>query len=129
MDFKLKIEFKGKYVQINLSGELEHPYDNIEFLKKLAYLCKKNKNYNILAISKRKFPIKVLDAYDFPKIFKEAVFEYKYRAAIVAYDEAVFKSYRFMEDFLANRALFSFKVFKNISEAKKWLLGEDDTTD
>jgi hypothetical protein len=127
MSYKLKIEFKGKYVQVHLSGEFRFPIDDLECWKKIVTACEKYKCYNILGESIRQHPLlSTAEAFDYQKIFKAAGIDSKYRIAWVRKVAKAHKIIKFMENVIMNRGIFNGKIFSNISQAKKWLLKEEN---
>lgn len=129
MGYKLKIEFKGKYILVHLNGRIGFPEDALKAWKKIVKVCEEHKCYHILGIGKEEPTLSIVDAYNYYKVVKKAGIDVKYRVAWVEKDKETQRVNEFIADVSTNRAILTIETFSNISEAKKWLLREEGTMD
>jgi hypothetical protein len=129
MGYKVDIKYKDKYILIKVSGE-DNFNSSLDEMKRFTKYCEKHNCYNILGISEINFPLDTIDAFNFYKIIKEAGINFKYRVAWVNKNPKDQKKDDFALTVMQNRGLGSnWKVFSSTSEARKWLLGEDNNKD
>ncbi len=123
MSYKRKIEFKEKYVQVEISGEV-NIQSELETWKKIRKECVKHKCYNVLGITRKNTnPFGVLDAYEYPRILEEAGIDSKYSIVWVNEDLEIYKRGKLAVIVMRNYGVgYSCQTFSNVSDAKKWLL-------
>ena len=123
MSYKRKIEFKEKYVQVDISGDVDIQSE-LETWKKIRKECEKHKCYNVLGITRKNTnPFDVLDAYEYPRVLEEAGIDSKYRIVWVNEDPEVYKLGKLAVIVMRNHGMgYSCQTFPNVSDAKKWLL-------
>ena len=123
MKYKRKIEFKGNYVQVNISGEVDIQSE-LESWKKIREECEKHKCYNVLGITGKNINLYgVMDTYEYPKIFEEVGIDSKYRIAWVNKDPDVYELGKLVVNILKDQGIgYSCQTFSNVLDAKEWLL-------
>ena len=85
--------------------------------------CVAHNCYKILGVANTTKPISTIEGFDLKDLFHELGLNYKYRIAWVELNPKVIEKIRFNETVLRNRGLPG-KLFKDINEAKYWLLND-----
>ena len=123
MSYKRKIEFKEKYVQVDIGGTVDIKSE-LETWKRIRKECEKHKCYDVLGITRKNTnPFGLLDAYEYPRILGEAGIDSKYRIVWVNKDPEVYKLGKLAVIAMRSHGVaYSCQTFSNVPDAKKWLL-------
>lgn len=121
---ELSITFEGHYIQIISNGE-----KNYEFSKRVwsgaVDACKKHHCYDVLGIADTTVPLTASDGYEHADLFEQLGIDNRYRIAWVEKNAEAYQAVYFVETVLFNRG-FPGRVFLDVSDAKKWLLGNSE---
>ena len=119
------VEYKGNYVYAAMYGK--NNYDlSLELWRRIVAVCKQYNCFNILGENYTTEELSTMDAYDHLKILNEVGITFQYRIAWVQQVEETAKGLEFVETVVVkNRGLANGRLFSNVEEAKRWLLGKE----
>ena len=124
MKNELIITFEDDYIQIISNGE-----KNYEFSKQVwsgaVAACAKYNCYNILGVADTTVPLTTWEGYEHADLFEQLGIDNRYRIAWVEKNAEAYQAVYFVETVLFNRG-FPGRVFLDVSEAKEWLLGDEE---
>jgi hypothetical protein len=120
------IEYKGSYIYAALYGK--NNYDiSLELWRRIMAACKQYNCFNILGENYTTEELSTMDAYDHLKILEEVGLTLQYRVAWVDQATATARGLEFVETVVVkNRGLAKGRLFSNVEEAKRWLLGKEN---
>ena len=120
------IEYKGSYIYAALYGK--NNYDiSLELWRRIMAACKQYNCFNILGENYTTEELSTMDAYDHLKILEEVGLTLQYRVAWVDQATATARGLEFVETVVVkNRGLANGRLFSNVEEAKRWLLGKEN---
>ena len=124
MQNKLDVTFEGDYVQVISDGEKDFAFAT-QLWSEVAKLCEKHNCFNVLGVANTTKPIEAFEAYDHAGLFDDLNIAHPYRIAWVELNVDAADMTAFVEMVLSNRGLPG-RLFSNVSEATKWLLGNDN---
>ena len=119
------VEYKGSYVYAAMYGK--NNYDlSLELWRRIVAACKQYNCFNILGENFTTEELSTMDAYDHLRILEEVGLTLQYRIAWVDQKTPTAKGLEFVETVVVkNRGLANGRLFSNIEDAKRWLLGEE----
>jgi len=120
------VEYKGSYIYAALYGK--NNYDiSLELWRRIMAACKQYNCFNILGENYTTEELSTMDAYDHLKILEEVGLTLQYRVAWVDQRTKTGKGLEFVETVVVkNRGLANGRLFSNVEEAKRWLLGKEN---
>jgi hypothetical protein len=123
---EIVIEYKGSYIYAALYGK--NNYDiSLELWRRIMAACKQYNCFNILGENYTTEELSTMDAYDHLKILEEVGLTLQYRVAWVDQATATARGLEFVETVVVkNRGLAKGRLFSNVEEAKRWLLGKEN---
>ncbi|NOR87181.1 MAG: hypothetical protein GQ527_06185 [Bacteroidales bacterium] len=122
MKTEIQITFENDYIKIIANGEKD--FDIVKKIwSRAVETCVTNDCYKILGISNSTKAVSITDGYKHSELFRELGINYKYRIAWVELNSKMIENTQFIETVLQNRGLPG-KLFKNIEDAKNWLLND-----
>jgi hypothetical protein len=123
---EIVIEYKGSYIYAALYGK--NNYDiSLELWRRIMAACKQYNCFNILGENYTTEELSTMDAYDHLKILEEVGLTLQYRVAWVDQATATARGLEFVETVVVkNRGLANGRLFSNVEEAKRWLLGKEN---
>lgn len=122
---KISVTFEGEYILVKLTGDNSYEV-SLNLWKKVIEACEKNQCFNILGVSNTNKPLKTMEAFDHINIFTEVGITQKHRIAWVEKNPEAAETFKFVETVIKNRGLGNGYLFSDISEAKNWLLGNNE---
>ena len=123
MKHELIITFEKTFVQVISNGEKSYQSSS-KIWPTVVKVCKENNCFKILGIATTTKPPSTTDSVRHSELFHELDINIKYQIAWVELNPEAFESIKFIETVLYNRGLPG-KLFKDIDEAKTWLLSDD----
>jgi len=123
---KMIVEYKGSYVYAAMYGK--NNYDlSLELWRRIMAVCKQYNCFNILGENHTTEELSTMDAYDHLRILKEVGLTLQYRVAWVDQETPTARGLEFVETVVVkNRGMANGRLFSNVEEARRWLLGEED---
>jgi hypothetical protein len=123
---EIVIEYKGSYIYAALYGK--NNYDiSLELWRRIMAACKQYNCFNILGENYTTEELSTMDAYDHLKILEEVGLTLQYRVAWVDQATATARGLEFVETVVVkNRGLAYGRLFSNVEEVKRWLLGKEN---
>ena len=120
------VEYKGDYIYAEMHGK--NNYDlSLELWRRIMAACKQYNCFNILGENFTTEELSTMDAYDHLRILEEVGITLQYRIAWVNQREETARGIEFVETVVVkNRGLANGRLFSNVEEAKRWLLGKDN---
>jgi hypothetical protein len=120
------VEYKGNYVYAAMYGK--NNYDlSLELWRRIMAACKQYNCFNILGENFTTEELSTMDAYDHLRILEEVGLTLQYRVAWVDQATPTARGLEFVETVVVkNRGLANGRLFSNIEDAKRWLLGEEN---
>ena len=120
------VEYKGSYVYAAMYGK--NNYDlSLELWRRIMAVCKQHNCFNILGENYTTEELSTMDAFDHLKILEEVGLTFQYRVAWVDQKTPTAKGLEFVETVVVkNRGLANGRLFSNVEEAKRWLLGKEN---
>jgi hypothetical protein len=120
------VEYKGSHVYAAMYGK--NNYDlSLELWRRIMAECKQYNCFNILGENFTTEELSTMDAFDHLKILKEVGITFQYRIAWVHQVKETARGLEFIETVVVkNRGLANGRLFLNIEEAMRWLLGDGE---
>ncbi|MFI4875728.1 MAG: hypothetical protein ACIALR_10340 [Blastopirellula sp. JB062] len=118
------IEFLGDHIHVIGRGNVGFAA-SLRLWKRIVAACEEHDCYKILGEARTEETMSTIDGYKHIDIFREAGVTWKHQVAWVAEDEAKYKELKFVETVLRNRGLGHGHLFRNVDDARRWLLGEE----
>jgi len=120
------VEYKGNYIHVRHYGK--DNYDiSLDQWRRIKAACEQYNCFNILGENYTSEELSTMDAYDHLKILEEVGITLQYRIAWVNQREETARGIEFVETVVVkNRGLANGRLFSNVEEAKRWLLGKDN---
>ena len=123
MKDEISVTFEGNYVQAISDGE--KTFERAEQVwTEIVRVCRKHNCFAVLGISRSMPPVTVHEGFDHAELFERLGITQQYRIAWVELHREAQNTFLFIETVLVNRGLPG-RVFHDISEAKRWLLGSN----
>jgi hypothetical protein len=118
------VEYKGDHVYAAMYGK--NNYDlSLELWRRIMAACKQYNCFNILGENFTTEELSTMDAYDHLRILEEVGITFQHRIAWVHQVKETAKGLEFVETVVVkNRGLANGRLFSNIEEARRWLLGK-----
>ena len=123
MQNKLDVTFEGDYVQVISDGEKDFAFAT-RLWSEVAKTCEKHNCFNVLGVANTTKSLEAFEAYDHAGLFDDLDITHPYRIAWVELNRDAGYRTAFVEMVLSNRGLPG-RLFSNVSDATKWLLGDD----
>ncbi|ACE85061.1 hypothetical protein [Cellvibrio japonicus] len=121
MDYQLVITPQDGYLHVQVEGIGN--YENaVAMWKQVIEACNTHGIYNILGEQYLTRTLSTSEAFDYPRLFKEVGITHKYRIAWVDNNPRTRDITEFIRDVLTSRFIGKGKLFKNVDDAKAWLL-------
>ena len=119
------VEYKGDHVYAAMYGK--NNYDlSLELWRRRTAACKQYNCFNILGENFTTEELSTMDAFDHLKILEEVGITFQYRIAWVDQKTPTGKGLEFVETVVVkNRGMANGRLFSNVEEAKRWLLGKE----
>ena len=115
------VTFEGKFIKVISNGEKS--WRRAQTLwPQVARLSREHECLHVLGISYSTVPLDILDGYDHPQLFDEVGITRNHRIAWVESNPEAYDTFEFLETVMRNRC-FNVRVFSDLAEARKWLLG------
>ena len=120
------VEYKGSHVYAAMYGK--NNYDlSLELWRRIVAVCKQYNCFNFLGENFTTEELSTMDAFDHLKILEEVGITFQYRIAWVDQKTPTAKGLEFVETVVVkNRGLANGRLFSNVEEAKRWLLGKEN---
>lgn len=125
MSHEIVVEFRGDHVYARHTGAASMAIVR-DLLGRIVAACDEHRCYNILGESDPANNISVLDAFAHAALWLKMGLTMNHRVAWVNHNPKVAGTFEFIENVLRNRCLGNGHVFKNMAEARKWLLERPD---
>lgn len=121
MRYKLDITPHEFYIHIKVSdsGTFTNTMDG---WKEIIDASHKYNCYNILGEQHISTILSTLDALTFPEMIKQAGLTSKFRIAWVDTNPRTRETTTFIRNLLTSRSMINGRLFKNVEDAKQWLL-------
>jgi hypothetical protein len=119
------VEYKGSHVYAAMYGKNNYSL-SLELWRRIVAVCKQYNCFNILGENFTTEELSTMDAYDHLKILEEVGITFQYRIAWVDQQTPTAKGLEFVETVVVkNRGLANGRLFSNVEEARRWLLGKE----
>ncbi len=122
MDYQVLISHHEQYLHVEVRGEANYK-NALAMWKEVVQACESHQCYRILGEQNMLHTVSTSDAYDHPKLFREAGVTRKHRIAWVDHNPRTRTTTEFIHDVLTNRQVGGQgRVFSNLDKARQWLL-------
>lgn len=120
------VEYEGDYVHARHYGQ--NNYDiSLELWRRIMAACKEHNCFKILGENFTSEALSTMDAFNHLKILEEVGLTFQYRVAWVDQKTPTAKGLEFVETVVVkNRGLANGRLFSDVEEAKRWLLGKEN---
>ena len=123
MKHELKITFEGKFVQIISNGEKSFE-TSLKIWTQTLKICREKNCYRVLGLANSTKAPTTIESYQHGALFHQIKIDHKFKIAWIEQNPKAVESLKFLETVLLNRG-YNVKLFKEVSNAKNWLLTED----
>ena len=122
MDYKHSVACKDTYVEARSDGEKSLQTAMILW-EEIVRVCNEHNCFKILGIANSSRGMPVMDSVKHRQLLQDFSITRQYKIAWVELNPEELESVKFLENFLLNRCSVRGKLFRDIEEAKSWLLG------
>ena len=126
MDYVISIENKGEYLHVKHAGADSYEI-SLELWQRIAKACEEHRCYSILGESDNSNVLSTKDAIGHIFIFRQVGITSRHRIAWVNHNPSAGPMFELIETVLKNRFVFDGHLFKDVEEARRWLLSKVDT--
>ena len=125
MENQIEITPQGEYLYVQVTGT--GTYESaVQMWSAIARACEQHQCFKVLGEQNLKGTVTTLEALDHPAIFKRAGITENHRIAWVDKNPRTRETTAFIRDILTNRAVGNGRLFTNIEDARRWLLGASE---
>lgn len=121
MSYEMSVIFRGEYVEVRSIGDKNYQ-TAVTLWREITRVCTEHECYKVLGVGESSTAMPTMDALNHTQLFEDFAVTRKYKIAWVELNQEAVRSIKFLETVLLNRGLLNGKLFKDVEDAKHWLL-------
>jgi hypothetical protein len=123
MGYEMSVVFVGSYVEVRSRGDKSYQ-TAVALWAEITRVCNQSDCYRILGIAESTTAMPIMDSVKHEKLLADFAVTRKYKIAWVELNPEAIGNVKFLETFLTNRGLVNGRLFRDVDEARRWLLDD-----